>query len=122
MFCILSGSGDLSFVEIHNQSINEVMTYEGNLRVLSLSGIFQQSGSGGQLDVSRALTVSFSRNDHQIFGGVVARRLLAASQVLVVLGSFVIENKKRSKSNRSEHSSVPSESSSSQGHSAREHN
>ncbi|XP_043708943.1 AT-hook motif nuclear-localized protein 10-like isoform X2 [Telopea speciosissima] len=89
--CILSANGAISNVTLRQAATSGgTVTYEGRFEILSLSGSFLLSESGGQRS------------------GGVAGLLTAASPVQVVVGSFIADGRKESKStNQSEPSSAP---------------
>nr|XP_018683585.1 PREDICTED: AT-hook motif nuclear-localized protein 10-like isoform X2 [Musa acuminata subsp. malaccensis] len=70
---------------------------EGRFEILSLSGSFLLSESGGQRSRTGGLSVSLAGPDGRVLGGGVAGLLMAASPVQVVMGSFIPDGKKGSK-------------------------
>ncbi|XP_043712440.1 AT-hook motif nuclear-localized protein 10-like isoform X2 [Telopea speciosissima] len=90
--CILSANGAISNVTLRQAATSGgTVTYEGRFEILSLSGSFLLSESGGQRS------------------GGVAGLLTAATPVQVVVGSFIADGRKESKqTNQSEPSSAPS--------------
>ncbi|KAG6476012.1 AT-hook motif nuclear-localized protein 1-like [Zingiber officinale] len=88
--CILSANGIISNVTLRQPaSFGGTMTYEGHFQLLSLSGSFIPSETGGRRSRSGGMSVSLARPDGQVIGGGVAGLLIAASPVQVVLGSFL---------------------------------
>ncbi|PKI71690.1 hypothetical protein CRG98_007912 [Punica granatum] len=71
---------------------------EGRYEILSLSGSFMLSESGGHRSRTGGLSVSLSGADGRVLGGGVAGLLTAASPVQVVVGSFMSDSRKESKS------------------------
>ncbi|XP_064938802.1 AT-hook motif nuclear-localized protein 10-like isoform X2 [Musa acuminata AAA Group] len=70
-----------------------VKTGEGRFEILSLSGSFLLSESGGQRSRTGGLSVSLAGPDGRVLGGGVAGLLTAASPVQVVVGSFIAGKK-----------------------------
>ncbi|KAL7123642.1 hypothetical protein ACP275_01G118500 [Erythranthe tilingii] len=84
--CILSANGTISNVTLRQASMSGgTVTYEGQFEIICLSG--STSGGGG-------LSVSLAGSDGMVLGGGVAGLLKAASQVQVVVGSFIADGKK----------------------------
>ncbi|XP_044511030.1 AT-hook motif nuclear-localized protein 10 isoform X2 [Mangifera indica] len=108
--CILSANGAISNVTLRQPATSGgTVTYEGRFEILSLSGSFLLSENGGQRSRTGGLSVSLSGPDGRVLGGGVAGLLTAASPVQVVVGSFIAEGRKESKSsNHMEPSSAPS--------------
>ncbi|XP_062097102.1 AT-hook motif nuclear-localized protein 10 [Humulus lupulus] len=106
--CILSANGAISNVTLRQPATSGgTVTYEGRFEILSLSGSFLLSENGGQRSRTGGLSVSLSGPDGRVLGGGVAGLLMAASPVQVVVGSFVSDGRKESKSaNRVEPLSV----------------
>ncbi|OWM81155.1 AT-hook motif nuclear-localized protein 10 [Punica granatum] len=97
--CILSANGAISNVTLRQPSISGgTVTYEGRYEILSLSGSFMLSESGGHRSRTGGLSVSLSGADGRVLGGGVAGLLTAASPVQVVVGSFMSDSRKESKS------------------------
>ncbi|KAJ0087558.1 hypothetical protein Patl1_09342 [Pistacia atlantica] len=108
--CILSANGAISNVTLRQPATSGgTVTYEGRFEILSLSGSFLLSENGGQRSRTGGLSVSLSGPDGRVLGGGVAGLLTAASPVQVVVGSFIAEGRKESKSsNHMEPLSAPS--------------
>ncbi|GKV53506.1 hypothetical protein SLEP1_g60027, partial [Rubroshorea leprosula] len=70
---------------------------QGRFEILSLSGSFMLTEVGGQRSRTGGLSVSLSGPDGRVLGGGVAGLLTAASPVQVVVGSFVADGRKESK-------------------------
>ncbi|KAI4370034.1 hypothetical protein MLD38_018421 [Melastoma candidum] len=88
--CILSASGVISSVTLRQpDSSGGTLTYEGRFEILSLSGSFMPSESGGTKSRSGGMSVSLSSPDGRVVGGGVAGLLVAAGPVQVVVGSFL---------------------------------
>ncbi|OIT05749.1 PREDICTED: AT-hook motif nuclear-localized protein 10-like [Nicotiana attenuata] len=97
--CILSASGAISNVTLRQAATSGgTATYEGRFDILSLSGSFLLSEIGGQRSRTGGLSVSLAGSDGRIFGGCVAGVLTAASPVQVIVGSFIADGRKESKS------------------------
>ncbi|KAJ6802267.1 putative AT-hook motif nuclear-localized protein 1 [Iris pallida] len=88
--CILSANGVISNVTLRQpDSSGGTLTYEGRFELLSLSGSFMPSESGGTRSRSGGMSVSLAGPDGRVVGGGVAGLLVAASPVQVVVGSFL---------------------------------
>ncbi|XP_031473470.1 AT-hook motif nuclear-localized protein 10 [Nymphaea colorata] len=93
--CILSANGAISNVTLRQPATSGgTVTYEGRFEILSLSGSFLLSESGGQRSRTGGLSVSLAGPDGRVLGGGVAGLLMAASPVQVVVGSFIADGKK----------------------------
>ncbi|CAL9054028.1 AT-hook motif nuclear-localized protein 10-like isoform X2 [Musa acuminata AAA Group] len=93
--CILSANGAISNVTLRQPATSGgTVTYEGRFEILSLSGSFLLSESGGQRSRTGGLSVSLAGPDGRVLGGGVAGLLMAASPVQVVMGSFIPDGKK----------------------------
>lgn len=93
--CILSANGAISNVTLRQAaSSGGTVTYEGRFEILSLSGSFLLTESGGQRSRTGGLSVSLAGPDGRVLGGGVAGLLTAASPVQVVVGSFIADGKK----------------------------
>ncbi|XP_072973277.1 AT-hook motif nuclear-localized protein 10-like [Typha angustifolia] len=108
--CILSANGAISNVTLRQAATSGgTVTYEGRFEILSLSGSFLLSESGGQRSRTGGLSVSLAGPDGRVLGGGVAGLLTAASPVQVVVGSFIADAKKEPKHlNTSDPVSAPS--------------
>nr|CAB3448691.1 unnamed protein product [Digitaria exilis] len=88
--CILSANGVIANVTLRQQdSLGGTVTYEGRFELLSLSGSFTLTDSGGTRSRSGGMSVSLAAADGRVIGGGVAGLLVAASPVQVVVGSFL---------------------------------
>ncbi|KAJ0096989.1 hypothetical protein Patl1_29323 [Pistacia atlantica] len=117
--CILSANGAISNVTLRQaMTSGGTVTYEsfpicalahkalqyslllmqGRFEILSLSGSILLSESGGQRSRTGGLSVSLAGPDGRVLGGGVAGLLTAASPVQVIVGSFLAEGWKDSKS------------------------
>lgn len=91
--CILSANGAISNVTLRQPSTSGgTVTYEGRFEILSLSGSFLVTDSGGTRSRTGGLSVSLAGPDGRVVGGGVAGMLMAASPVQVVVGSFICGN------------------------------
>ncbi|KAL8535524.1 hypothetical protein ACS0TY_011232 [Phlomoides rotata] len=91
--CILSANGVISSVTLRQpDSSGGTLTYEGRFEILSLSGSFMPSESGGMKHRSGGMSVSLASPDGRVVGGGVAGLLVAASPVQIVVGSFLVGN------------------------------
>ncbi|KAG6485223.1 AT-hook motif nuclear-localized protein 9-like isoform X1 [Zingiber officinale] len=88
--CILSATGVASKVTLFQPSIIPacgMVIYEGWFEILSLTGSFHNSSDRQSL--MGGLTVSVADSKGNVVGGRIAGSFVAASPVLVVLGSFI---------------------------------
>ncbi|RAL44449.1 hypothetical protein DM860_011726 [Cuscuta australis] len=91
--CILSANGVISSVTLRQpDSSGGTLTYEGRFEILSLTGSFMPSETGGIRNRSGGMSVSLASPDGRVVGGGVAGMLVAAAPVQIVVGSFVAEN------------------------------
>ncbi|KAB5557808.1 hypothetical protein DKX38_008717 [Salix brachista] len=115
---ILSANGAISNVTLRQQATSGgTVTYEvgdiakfqfkhrkmsgllaGKFEILALSGSYLPSENGGQRNRSGGLSVCLSGPDGRVLGGSVAGLLVAAAPVQVVVGSFLANGRKESKS------------------------
>lgn len=96
--CILSANGAISNVTLRQTATSGgTATYEGRFDILSLSGSFLLSEVGGQRSRTGGLSISLAGPDGRVLGGCVAGLLTAASPVQVIVGSFVADGRKESK-------------------------
>ncbi|GAB2300482.1 hypothetical protein Dimus_034526 [Dionaea muscipula] len=94
--CILSANGAISNVTLCQAATSGGnVTYEGRFEILSLSGSFILSETGGQRSRTGGLSVSLAGPDGRVLGGGVAGLLTAATPVQVVVGSFVPDGQKQ---------------------------
>ncbi|KAK6130254.1 hypothetical protein DH2020_036064 [Rehmannia glutinosa] len=88
--CILSANGVISSVTLRQpDSSGGTLTYEGRFEILSLTGSFMPSETGGMRNRSGGMSVSLASPDGRVVGGGVAGLLVAASPVQIVVGSFL---------------------------------
>eukprot|EP00249_Psilotum_nudum_P021408 c28099_g1_i1 orf=385-1548(-) len=93
--CILSANGAISNVTLRQPSISGgIVTYEGRYEILSLTGSFLLTESGGTRSRVGGLSISLAGADGRVIGGAVAGLLTAASPVQVVVGTFFPESRK----------------------------
>ncbi|WCJ26064.1 AT-hook motif nuclear-localized protein 1 [Euphorbia peplus] len=96
--CILSANGVISSVTLRQpDSSGGTLTYEGRFEILSLSGSFMPSETGGTRSRSGGMSVSLASPDGRVVGGGVAGLLVAAGPVQVVVGSFLSGNQHEQK-------------------------
>ncbi|CAA6673617.1 unnamed protein product [Spirodela intermedia] len=99
--CILSANGIISNVTLRQpDSSGGTLTYEGRFELLSLSGSFMPTESGGPRSRSGGMSVSLASPDGRVVGGGVAGLLVAASPVQVVVGSFTLGYQMEQKTKR----------------------
>ncbi|XP_058085542.1 AT-hook motif nuclear-localized protein 1 [Magnolia sinica] len=107
--CILSANGAISNVTLRQpDSSGGTLTYEGRFEILSLSGSFMPTESGGTRSRSGGMSVSLASPDGRVVGGGVAGLLVAASPVQVVVGSFMpnIQREQKPKKPKTESTSA----------------
>ncbi|XP_010269996.1 PREDICTED: AT-hook motif nuclear-localized protein 10-like isoform X2 [Nelumbo nucifera] len=93
--CILSANGAICNVTLRQPATSGgTVTYEGRFEIISLSGSFLLTESGGTRSRTGGLSVSLAGSDGRVLGGGVAGMLMAATPVQVVVGSFIAEGKK----------------------------
>ncbi|GAB2274091.1 hypothetical protein Dimus_008861 [Dionaea muscipula] len=96
--CILSANGAVSQVTLRQpDSSGGTLTYEGRFEILSLTGSFLPSETGGIRNRSGGMSVSLASPDGRVVGGGVAGLLVAASPVQIVVGSFLALNQHEQK-------------------------
>lgn len=97
--CILSANGAISNATLRHAGVSGgAVTYEGRFEILSLSGSFLLTDSGGTRSRTGGLSVSLAGPDGRVIGGGVAGLLMAASPVQVVVGTFLTEASKNAAS------------------------
>ncbi|KAI3982610.1 hypothetical protein MKX01_031349 [Papaver californicum] len=102
--CILSANGAIANVTLRQpDSSGGTLTYEGRFEILSLSGSFMPTESGGTRSRSGGMSVSLASPDGRVVGGGVAGLLVAASPVQVVVGSFLSSTLQEPKPKRPRH-------------------
>lgn len=87
--CVLSANGTIASVTLQQSSSGGTVSYEGRFQILSISGSFLLSESGGQRSRTGGLSVSLAGPDGSVLGGGVAGLLIAASPVQVIVGTFM---------------------------------
>ncbi|GLT64364.1 hypothetical protein SLA2020_368640 [Shorea laevis] len=88
--CVLSANGAVSNVTIRQPgSSGGILTYEGRFEILSLTGSFTVSETGGGKSRTGGLSVSLAGPDGRVIGGGLAGILVAASPIQIVVGSFM---------------------------------
>ncbi|KAL8138715.1 hypothetical protein V2J09_004716 [Rumex salicifolius] len=96
--CILSANGVISSVTLRQpESSGGTLTYEGHFEILTLTGSFMPSESGGIRNRSGGMSVSLAGPDGRIVGGGIAGLLVAASPIQIVVGSFLSGNQHEQK-------------------------
>uniref|UniRef100_A0A6N2JYN8 AT-hook motif nuclear-localized protein n=1 Tax=Salix viminalis TaxID=40686 RepID=A0A6N2JYN8_SALVM len=105
--CVLSANGVISSVTLRQpDSSGGTLTYEGRFEILSLSGSFMPSETGGARSRSGGMSVSLASPDGRVVGGGVAGLLVAASPVQVVVGSFLAGNQHEQKPKKQKQDSL----------------
>ncbi|XP_060194688.1 AT-hook motif nuclear-localized protein 10-like isoform X2 [Lycium barbarum] len=106
--CVLSANGSISNVSLWQAATSGgTVTYEGRFEILTLSGSFLLSESGGQRSRTGGLSVSLAGPDGRVLGGGVAGLLTAAASVQVIVGSFRTEGQRQLKSGNSDAFGTP---------------
>ncbi|CAN4083617.1 unnamed protein product [Withania somnifera] len=106
--CVLSANGSISNVSLWQAATSGgIVTYEGRFEILTMSGSFFTSESGGQCSRTGSLTVSLAGPVGQVLGGGVAGLLTAAAAVQVIVGSFSTEGQTQLKSEYSDTLGTP---------------
>ncbi|MCL7027668.1 hypothetical protein MKW94_019034 [Papaver nudicaule] len=87
--CVLSGSGTVANVSLHQPSTTPgaTVTFHGRFEILSISATFVPPSSSLSAIIS-GFAISLAGPQGQIFGGSVVGSLIAASTVFVVASSF----------------------------------
>lgn len=99
--CVLSANGVISSVTLRQpDSSGGTLTYEGRFEILSLTGSFTPSETGGIRNRSGGMSVSLASPDGRVVGGGVAGLLVAAGPVQIVVGSFLVGNQHEQKTKR----------------------
>ncbi|XP_013599727.1 PREDICTED: AT-hook motif nuclear-localized protein 3-like [Brassica oleracea var. oleracea] len=88
--CILSANGLISNVTLRQTTTSGgTLTYEGRFEILSLTGLFMQTDSGGTRSRAGGMSVCLAGPDGRVFGGGLAGLFLAAGPVQVMVATFV---------------------------------
>ncbi|XP_038986947.1 AT-hook motif nuclear-localized protein 14-like isoform X2 [Phoenix dactylifera] len=91
-FCILSASGSISSASLIQPAMyGGCITYEGRFEILSLSGSFLHTETGGASSRTGGLSICLSGADGRVIGGGVGGPLLATGPVQVIACSFLID-------------------------------
>lgn len=115
--CILSAHGAISNVVLRQPAASGgAVTYEGRFDIVSLSGSFLLIDDNGARSRTGGLSVSLAGPDGRVFGGGVSGMLMAATPVQVIVGSFLLDNKKNQGKSENPESSFGSLHSSAPGH------
>uniref|UniRef100_A0A6N2LWY9 AT-hook motif nuclear-localized protein n=2 Tax=Salix viminalis TaxID=40686 RepID=A0A6N2LWY9_SALVM len=92
--CILSASGSISSASLSQPATSGGnIAYEGRFKIISLCGSYVRTEMGGR---AGGLSVCLSDTSGQIIGGGVGGPLKAAGPVQVIVGTFMLDNKKNS--------------------------
>ncbi|KAJ0243083.1 AT-hook motif nuclear-localized protein 4 [Hirschfeldia incana] len=87
--CILSASGPVSSVTLRQSLTSaDTLTYEGHFDILSLTGSFITSETGGIRSRAGGMSVSLAAPDGSVFGGGLSGVFTAAGPVQVMVGTF----------------------------------
>ncbi|KAB2600810.1 hypothetical protein D8674_041269 [Pyrus ussuriensis x Pyrus communis] len=88
--CVLFANGVVSNVTIRQRgSSGGILTYEGRFELLSLSGSFTVTETGGVKGRTGGLCVSLAGPDGRVICGGIAGVLAAARPIQIVVGSFM---------------------------------
>ncbi|CAA2968818.1 Hypothetical predicted protein [Olea europaea subsp. europaea] len=99
--CVLSANGVISSVTLRQpDSSGGTLTYEGRFEILSLTGSFIPSETGGMRHRTGGMSISLASPDGRVVGGGVAGLLVAASPVQIVVGSFLVGNQHEQKTKK----------------------
>ncbi|XP_062172859.1 AT-hook motif nuclear-localized protein 1-like [Alnus glutinosa] len=88
LVCILAATGVLSSVIIHRPAYGGPTKYDGPFEILSLSGSYTFSETGGVHGRNGSLSILMSRPNGQVCGGGVASALIAGGPIELVVASF----------------------------------
>ncbi|KAK4347552.1 hypothetical protein RND71_033891 [Anisodus tanguticus] len=106
--CVLSANGSISNVSLWQAATSGgTVTYEGRFEILTLSGSFILSESGGQRSRTGGLSVSLAGPDGRVLGGGVAGLLTAAAAVQVIVGRFSTGSQRQLKTGNSDAFGTP---------------
>ncbi|XP_024464919.1 AT-hook motif nuclear-localized protein 1 [Populus trichocarpa] len=87
--CILSATGVVSSVIMRQPgSSGGILRYDGPFEILSLSGSFTFSKTGGSNRKNGMLSISLAKPNGRVFGGGVAGSLIAAGPIQLIIASF----------------------------------
>ncbi|KAJ6974732.1 AT-hook motif nuclear-localized protein 14 [Populus alba x Populus x berolinensis] len=90
--CILSASGSILSASLSQPATSGGnISYEGRYEIISLCGSYVRTDLGGR---AGGLSVCLSDTNGQIIGGGVGGPLKAAGPVQVIVGTFMLDNKK----------------------------
>ncbi|KAL9341750.1 hypothetical protein Peur_065075 [Populus x canadensis] len=90
--CILSASGSILSASLSQPATSGGnISYEGRYEIISLCGSYVRTEMGGR---AGGLSVCLSDTSGQIIGGGVGGPLKAAGPVQVIVGTFMLDNKK----------------------------
>ncbi|AES60011.2 AT-hook motif nuclear-localized protein 10 [Medicago truncatula] len=95
--CILSAHGLVGTVALHQSGT--IVLREGRFEILSLSGMLEEFDNKNGFKTMGYFKVSLVDPNLNVLGGVVADKLIAASFVKVIVGSFTLDGKNCSSSN-----------------------
>lgn len=88
--CVLSATGSISYVTLRRpNSAGGTLTHEGCFNLMSLNGSFIMNDNGESKSRSGGMSVALAAPDGQILAGRLAGLLIAATPVLVIVGTFV---------------------------------
>ncbi|KAI9089183.1 hypothetical protein K1719_029462 [Acacia pycnantha] len=95
LVCILSAHGAVSNATLRQSATSGgTAYYEGRYQILCLSGSFNPSEEGGCR--TGGMSVALSGTDGRTVGGSVSGMLVAASEIQVIVSSFIVGGKKKS--------------------------
>ncbi|CAA7042073.1 unnamed protein product [Microthlaspi erraticum] len=102
--CVLSANGEICNVKIQPLSFNsKVLTFKDSYEIISLSGTMAVSQSGEVRNETGGWRITIGGSDGFVFAGRLFGKLIAASPVQVVVGSFwpIVQNPSWYRSNES---------------------
>ncbi|AES69180.1 AT-hook motif nuclear-localized protein 8 [Medicago truncatula] len=104
--CIMSAHGLVGSVALHHSG--SIFNYEGQFEIVSLFGNLEVYDNNSDNIRMSYFKVSLANTDSRLLEGVVADKLIAASLVKVIVGSFTLDGKNASLNNLEyEFSSAP---------------
>ncbi|KAJ4784635.1 AT hook motif DNA-binding family protein [Rhynchospora pubera] len=88
--CVMSASGAISRLTLSQPSSSRGnVTYEGRFQIIYMSGSYMTTEDGGTRTRTGDLSIAVSSPEGHVFGGPVGGALVAATNVQVIIGSFV---------------------------------
>ncbi|KAL0694874.1 hypothetical protein Bca4012_062054 [Brassica carinata] len=94
--CILSASGAVSLAVLQSNNPLGFVFFEGQYIITDMSGVFSNTESNGTVTRTGNLKVSLAGPDYKVVGGCVGGKLVAGSEVQVIVGTFDLKRVKLS--------------------------